>query len=59
MNGFLLLVVNMQRGTASGGDLDDEIVKGSTGIFAREFKDEIAGGPGLKSQSLSWGQNFV
>jgi hypothetical protein len=54
MDRFLLLVVDMQWGTASRRDLDDKIIEGSTGIFARDLEDEILARAGVEPQTLAW-----
>jgi hypothetical protein len=36
-------------------NLDDEIVECSAGILARDLKNQIAAGTGLKTQALSVG----
>jgi len=59
VDGLLLLVVNMQWGTASRRDLDDEVVEGPIRVLARDLEDEVPAGTGPESQSLAKTQNLV
>ena len=44
VNCLLLVVVHMERGTTMRCDLDNKIIKRTTGIFARDFENQIATG---------------
>ena len=47
---LLLPVVNMQRGAPMRRNLDDEVVKGSTGVFASDLEDQVA----TWTKTLDW-----
>jgi hypothetical protein len=53
VNGLFLLVMNVQRRSASGRHLDDEIIKGATGILAGNFENQIPAWAGLQPQPMS------
>ena len=52
MEGLLLAVMDVQGRAAVGGDLDDEVVEGATGVVAGELEDKIAAWSGLESAPL-------
>ncbi len=50
VDGFLLLVVNVQRRTPFWRDLNDEIVECTPSILTGDFENEIPTGARLESQ---------
>ncbi len=49
---LLLAVMDVQGRAAVGGDIDEEVVEGATGVVAGELEDKIAARPGLESAPL-------
>ena len=41
---LFLVMVHMERGTTMRCDLDSKIIKRTTGVFARDFENQIATG---------------
>ena len=53
MDRLFLSVVDVQRRTPAGPDLDDEVVKRPGRVLAGDLEDQVAPGPGLQPQPLS------
>ena len=53
VEGFVLVVVDVQGRAAVGRDLADEVIDGASGVLAGDLEDEVPARAGLQAQALS------